>query len=1312
MLNKQKKLLMVGILTVLAGIMMNFAPKAYAVADFNVIKAKAAYDGIYRCFNDRNLRSNGASPYYANWIFDGTKGVKSVFVNKAVKTKDAVKLPYGLTDATDNNTDCSEVLFGFSSSLSSTALKNLQNSGISVSDDALNKGLLKNDVQGTTNAQVVANYFSGSTHNGGTGSMNYKAQAADVVVGSTYEQLSYRYATGNEYSRCVGSDGMPMSPIMKRIVGVSSREVSAIVFPAVAKTNSGRTVAIEGVNYNVPAPGTGEVYTFALCDVEFKVQSGTDKNNVSYVVTSVSNGVATQSVSISAKDGKYGSFYPEELAVPHTFYDSTTGVPEESSVLLKPAPLSSGVVSESMARNSAGSYEFTWDGSGNVMYAIRRINDTNSIGYSVPGLSLNYSSLALTNQEIFDLYKYYLKTVYKVPISCEGESKYDSIRADSSARLVNWVSGKTCYAYTGYPGVNNSPRNVYGVQVGNTGTITDAHLKYNVSLDNVIATLNALRVSTLDNNETGGNADGIATQNADGASSEDMQVCYSGSGVLGWVLCPIISAVSGVGEFMWESMIEGHLIIPAEQIFVNNTGTYDAWAKVRDLGNIAFVILFLAVIFSQLTGIGIDNYGIKKILPRLIVTAIIMNLSYFICELAIDVSNILGFNFNSMLEGFARDVASANGASLFSGVTGFTFDLVLGGGAAYLFTLLNPAGTLAALAAIGFAVLGLLISMVAALFVMYLVLLVREAGVILCVVLAPIAIVCFALPNTEKIYRKWFDILKALLVVYPICGALLGAGKFAGAILAGLNEPGMKIAAMLIQVLPFFLIPTLLKNSLALLGNVGNKISNLGRNVSKRSSGALQSGIKNSERFKDWQKYQTDRTMANRAERIKSRINRQTGGDESRMSERQRNLLRKANETLQNREGQRRRDTLGASEVSYQAGLLHQQAAFSNEREKMYAENFKYESDRNMIDETLGEALAGNDAERTSAAMKELINRGGVTEAITRMENADWANMDAGVQSRVIQAMGETNVDVFKAYSKYRSSGGKYNFKDWARGADAKNENVKDASYAGHLHDNGYGAMNGYSKDEMQFIQRNFDAISSGMPEKGELAGMLGVTAVNSKDAKAQTIAETTIAEQIANGTMNVEDLGLTADMIGNMRSTTAEALVRGYMGRGLSETDAQNEVRRRLASQIQAVRQDQRIRNRTSSGVAKVFGIDVPTPQVEQSSTSESAPTPAPTPVGSQSAAPASNPTPTPNPTPAPASTPNPISNPTSTSVSSSAPNPAPRSVGNEVRRDENAEATRRLEQAAAERRQRIAEAQRNRGGITLPGERPDGQA
>lgn len=681
-------------------------------------------------------------------------------------------------------------------------------------------------------------------------------------------------------------------------------------------------------------------------------------------------------------------------------------------------------------------------------------------------------------------------------------------------------------------------------------------------------------------------------------------ICYSGSGPLGWILCPVVQGVSGAGTYMWQQVEDRHLKIPASEIFAEDSGVYSGWELVRNISNVVFVILFMVVIFSQLTGKGIDNYGIKRILPKLIVAAILMNMSYLVCELAVDLSNVLGNGINQLLSDVAGDLTSTvNESSDVSQITGWTASAGLGMGGLAIFTLLQG-GLGAGISALGLAALGIVITIVVAMLTLYLILIIREAGIVIMIVLAPVALVCYMLPNTEKWFKKWLDIGKALLVVYPLCGLVVGGGRVAGAILGSI--PGMAIAGMLVQVLPFFLIPSLLRRSLSLMGNIGSRVSSTGRNLGRRGSTRAQGTIRGTERFKDWSQYQQEMSTVRRAQRVKNRL-----GNRKNLSERDTERLSKANAALVSYEGKKKQAMIGADdELGYDIALAHQDVAFANEREKSFSEIFS-RNEKRVNQGELERALSGSDAERASAALGTLFQQGGIDEALQVLNNSnlDWANMNSGVRTRILQTMASSNVDVAKSYAKYRQKGGTRSFNQWVRGdmtgvnatEEAKLVKPENMSYAAHLKENGVHAVDSYSKDEMQFVQNNKDSIRTELGE-GFYGAMLSSTAVNSKDARVKTLAEDTIAKDISEGKLDIDHLGLTPEMIGAMRDDTALAIKKGYVDMwkrqvpGISDADAErdamNYIRSNLSKQINAINTDDRIRNRTSKGVKEVFNI------------------------------------------------------------------------------------------------------------------------
>lgn len=322
----------------------------------------------------------------------------------------------------------------------------------------------------------------------------------------------------------------------------------------------------------------------------------------------------------------------------------------------------------------------------------------------------------------------------------------------------------------------------------------------------------------------------------------EADACQGVAGSLGWILCPVLNMVSEGVDGIYNNFVQQQFLEVDSAKLDPDTGegarVYTAWSLIRNIANILFVILFMIVLFSQFTGIGLTNYSIKKMLPKLIMVAILVNISFLLCQFAVDVSNVLGYSLNSMFD-------SMSGA-----ITG------LGGSFNESSTLINWVSTLGLI--VGTLSIGswlpafLLVLLSAAISVFFgaIILGARLAGVYILVVLAPVAIVCYALPNSKKIFDRWLKIFTSLLLVFPICGALMGGGNFASSILLG-SDPYTSpnvfliLVAMLLRVVPFFLIPGLVRSSMSALGNVGAKISSIGN----RMGGSITGAARKSDRF-------------------------------------------------------------------------------------------------------------------------------------------------------------------------------------------------------------------------------------------------------------------------------------------------------------------------------------------------------------------------------------------------------------------------------------------------------------------------------
>lgn len=333
----------------------------------------------------------------------------------------------------------------------------------------------------------------------------------------------------------------------------------------------------------------------------------------------------------------------------------------------------------------------------------------------------------------------------------------------------------------------------------------------------VIDGLQAVNVEANDAGETGG-------------GPEETSCAVDG---IGWIVCPVMNFMAKLNDKAFEFLQSFLTIRPA---LISDDNTLKAWSSFRDIANVAFVIAFMVIVYSQITSAGVSNYGIKKLLPRIVVAAILVNISYYICALAVDLSNIVGSSVYSLL----KDSIGVGGAG--AAATGWegTMEGILQGAAIGIgVVLLLLAVLMAPTALLAFAVV-------------LMILIARQAFVILLVVISPLAFVAYLLPNTESWFKKWWKAFSAVLMVYPIVGVVFGASILASNILSGVKDGTdadlLQIIALGVLAVPLFAVPALLKGSLSAAGSVGSKLqgladktqgrasSQLGKNVGKRAA--------------------------------------------------------------------------------------------------------------------------------------------------------------------------------------------------------------------------------------------------------------------------------------------------------------------------------------------------------------------------------------------------------------------------------------------------------------------------------------------
>ena len=303
---------------------------------------------------------------------------------------------------------------------------------------------------------------------------------------------------------------------------------------------------------------------------------------------------------------------------------------------------------------------------------------------------------------------------------------------------------------------------------------------------------------------------------------------------IGWIICPLSNWLADGIDYMYSALQEFLKTKPLETTN-QNSGIYLAWVIMRNISNVAFIVAFLVIIYSQLTSVGISNYGVKKMLPRLVIAAVLVNLSFTICAILLDLSNIAGYAFQDAFMGIKNTISTVGENTGVGWTWSEVIVMILSNGAL--------AGGVVATVAMGAELLPLALSALVGIgLVLLLVLLImaaRQALIVILIIISPLAFVCYLLPGTEKWFKKWRDLFLTMLVFFPAFAVIFGGAQLAGIIIiqnaTGANGGIMQILGMVVQIIPLALTPIILKLSGGLLGKFAGFVNNKNKGLYDRT---------------------------------------------------------------------------------------------------------------------------------------------------------------------------------------------------------------------------------------------------------------------------------------------------------------------------------------------------------------------------------------------------------------------------------------------------------------------------------------------
>lgn len=397
------------------------------------------------------------------------------------------------------------------------------------------------------------------------------------------------------------------------------------------------------------------------------------------------------------------------------------------------------------------------------------------------------------------------------------------------------------------------------------------------------------------------------TSNTEVAEGND---CGDAGFVLGWIICPIGSALAA-GTQVIDNTLYSLLYIDTGSW--EESGVKTAWENFRVISSVMIVLVALIGIASQVFSFDfLSAYTIRKIIPKLFIAVILIQLSWFLATMAINISNTVGFSVQALLSApfeniaeqkggttavsigeaggsgdgwigfadvvtvYANNSSGAQGEALLAGAT-----LAGGGIVAAIFSapvLLSFAGGAAGAASVGVpAVLTFLIAVFLpaflAILTAFVVIILRVVLLLALTMVLPLALVAWILPSTKKWFDRWWGMFFALLAFFPIIITFITAGKIASLILAtsagysGIRNIVLLIGVIVAYFIPYFLIFKLLKFSGGALGKIQGAIDNVRGGVNKNE--ALQ-GWRNKQ--KESGKVYSDERARRRTENARSEI--------------------------------------------------------------------------------------------------------------------------------------------------------------------------------------------------------------------------------------------------------------------------------------------------------------------------------------------------------------------------------------------------------------------------------------------------------
>ena len=341
-----------------------------------------------------------------------------------------------------------------------------------------------------------------------------------------------------------------------------------------------------------------------------------------------------------------------------------------------------------------------------------------------------------------------------------------------------------------------------------------------------------------------------------GSVTGDDEACYSKGWELSWIACPVITAAQTAANAMY-GFVEDQL-----KFTVSQNGSKDslgdqhenvkkAWNNFRILVSGLVVILMLVMVISQAIGSGpFDAYTVRKMLPRLVMGVILIQISWPLFSWVVNTVDDLGRGIADLMYAPFCGSEALNLNTIMSDfkTEGTVFSWV-GIPALLIFGVVAP-----------FIALGMILTVLVALLAGFLTLLFRKIIIILALIFVPLALISWMMPNDglRKYWKLWWDNFIKALMMFPLIIAIIAAGR----IFAKIGSAQIDFVGFFIVLVgffgPLFILPKTFKwggTVMTMAGNAMQKAQTATLKKPREFLGERQKGYSAERTFQSQERY-------------------------------------------------------------------------------------------------------------------------------------------------------------------------------------------------------------------------------------------------------------------------------------------------------------------------------------------------------------------------------------------------------------------------------------------------------------------------